>query len=95
MDMSVLIPTWDVAQGRGGTLQRDHGRKDGGLPALLLNSLLGDKAVPPCGSSRRLMTDSCTFLYVHYTFHKTHGEKGKKGELHQIRLWAQQKSIKK
>lgn len=46
MDTSVLIPTWDVAQGRGGTLQRDHGRKDGGLPALLLNSLLGDKAAP-------------------------------------------------
>lgn len=24
------------------------------------------------------MTDSCTFLYVHYTFHKTHEEKRKK-----------------
>lgn len=39
-------PHMDVAQGRGGTLQRDHGRKDGGLPALILNSLLGDKAAP-------------------------------------------------
>ena len=46
MDMSVLIPTWDVAHGWGGILQRDHGRKDGGLPALLLNYLLGDKAAP-------------------------------------------------